>query len=137
MTTIVDSVCWSIAFRRRPDQLSQAQRAIALTVRDLIRGRQTVMLGPVRQEVLSGFRSDHRFGELRDQLRAFEDEPLFRDDYELAADFANRCRRAGVSPGVIDVLVCAVATRLDAAVLTADQDFVRYADVLGVRLASP
>jgi hypothetical protein len=48
------------------------------------------MLGPVRQELLSGVRVDQQFGTLRDHLRAFPDVPLQVEDYEDAASFFNK-----------------------------------------------
>jgi hypothetical protein len=60
------------------------------------------MIGPVRQEILSGIRDLAQFNLLRDALRAFPDLPLNADDYEQAAAFFNRCRSLGVQGTHID-----------------------------------
>ena len=55
------------------------------------------MLGPIRQELLSGIREEAQFRRLRDYLRAFRDHSLEAADYEEAAHMSNRCR-ARASP---------------------------------------
>jgi len=92
------------------------------------------MIGPVRQEVLSGMRSEQQFERLRDRLRAFPDLRLNTEDYEHAASFFTRCRRGGVQGSNTDFLICAVAVQRDVSVFTTDRDFEAFRDMLGVRL---
>jgi predicted nucleic acid-binding protein len=73
------------------------------------------------------------FDRLREALRQFSEETLSTEDYERAAEMANMCMARGVQGSPTDFVVCAVAERLGAEVLTADQDFARYSDVLPVR----
>ena len=91
-------------------------------------------MGAIRQELLSGIRSDDQFKKLRTRLRAFDDIALECDDYEEAARCYNRCRTAGVQGGSVDFLICAVAVRRKLAVFTTDADFGQYAAVVAMKL---
>jgi hypothetical protein len=95
------------------------------------------MIGPVRQEVLSGIRSRSQYERLRQDLRAFEDPRLGVEDYEEAALASNHCRAAGVRGSAVDWLICAVALRRNWPVFTIDKDFARYARHLPLRLHQP
>ena len=92
------------------------------------------MLGPIRQEILSGIKSDDAYQKVREQLRHFPDHVLEREDFEEAAHCFNRCRRKGVQGSNTDFLICAVSLRNDLAVFTTDADFDRYARVLSIKL---
>ena len=92
------------------------------------------MIGPVRQEILSGIPDETQFRKLKAKLRAFEDLELTSDDYELAAEFTNACRKKGVQGSHIDFLICAVAVRNKLPIFTLDKDFERYAQPLGISL---
>lgn len=93
-----------------------------------------MLIGPVRQERLSGFANTARFELLRATLCAFVDLPLVIEGFEQAADLHNRCREHGVQGSPTDFSICAVALRYDAAVFTTDRDFRQYAKHTGVRL---
>lgn len=103
----------------------------------MIREGRTTLIGPIRQEILSGIQDKRVFNRLRKTLRAFEDELLLIVDYEEAARAYNICRSAGVAATPIDLLICAVADRLNLAVFTTDADFQRYAQLLAIRLHEP
>jgi hypothetical protein len=92
------------------------------------------MIGAVRQELLSGIRTEPQFKKLRDHLRAFDDLPLGTVDYEHAADGFNRCRAKGVQASNTDFLMCAAARSRKMSLFTTDEDFDRLAKVLGVKL---
>lgn len=134
MTTLVDTSAWSLALRRTPDRLSSTQQIVVKEIEDLIARGQARMIGPIRQELLSGIRNEEEFERLRSLLGMFSDEPLLTDDYEEAAFISNRCRRVGIAESHIDSLICAAALRRDWAVLTTDHDFERYAIVVPLRL---
>ncbi len=134
MKVLVDTTVWSVGLRRRPDQLAPDQARLRELLADLISDERVVMIGAVRQELLSGLRDPADFQRLRDQLRDFDDEPLATADFEAAADACNACRRAGITGSAIDLLICAVAIRRGIPVLTTDGDFTRYATVLPLRL---
>jgi predicted nucleic acid-binding protein len=137
MKVLVDTCVWSLALRRSSKDLNEQQRGLRDALAALIADDRVMMIGPIRQELLSGLRDAASFDRLRDRLRDFDDEPLTTEDYEAAAQDHNACRRAGVSGSAIDLLICAAARRRNAAVFTTDRDFARYASVLSVRLHRP
>ena len=137
MSVLVDTPIWSFALRRRPGQLSLSESRLVAEWEKLIRDRQVALVGPIRQEVLSGIRDKKVFERLRSQLRAFPNEPLGAEDYEQAAACGNRCRGKGVAGSAVDFLLCAVALRRDLAIFTTDGDFTLYARHLPIRLHRP
>lgn len=131
---LVDTSVWSLALRRRPSRLGRTEQRIVAKLRDLIEQDEAVLVGPVRQELLSGLRDESEFRRLAEVLHHFPYIPVLDGDYDAAASCFNTCRRAGVSAGAIDMLLCAVALRAEATLMTCDADFVRYAAVLGLTL---
>ncbi len=129
MKVLVDTSVWSLALRRR----APAHPAVD-ELRRLIGQGRAAMVGPVRQELLSGIRDAAIFERLRDHLRAFHDEPITSADYERAADWFNLCRAKGVQGSNTDFLLCAVAERNDFPILTADTDFQTFNRVVPLRL---
>ncbi len=69
------------------------------------------IIGPIRQEILSGLREGSQFETLEETLAAFPDLPFEKDDYVLAAKFFNACRTKRAKGNGTDFLVCAVAVR--------------------------
>jgi predicted nucleic acid-binding protein len=113
-------------------QLSATEVALTGALAELIRESRAKLIGPIRQEVLSGIRETAQCNRLRDYLRAFADEPLEMEDFEEAALCHNRCRARGVAGSPIDFLICAVALRRNWQVFTTDPDFDSYASVLAL-----
>ncbi len=111
MTVLVDRSVWSIALRKRSRSLRAEEELVRDELAELIQEGRAHMIGPVRQEVLSGIRSRSQYERLRQDLRAFEDPRLGVEDYEEAALASNHCRAAGVSGSAVDLLICAVALR--------------------------
>jgi len=133
MNVLVDTSVWSAAFRRAAPHGSPEE----LELRELIAEGRVVMIGPVRQELLSGIRNAAQFDKLRVRLRAFPDLKLERADYEEAASCFNRRRSRGVQGSNTDFLICAVASRRSLAILTTDQYFVRFARLLQIVIHPP
>jgi predicted nucleic acid-binding protein len=133
MNVIIDTSVWSLALRRQRSSANAQTRELAELVRE---GRAT-MLGPVRQELLSGVRGEDQFETLRGHLRAFPDVLLDAEDYEEAASFFNRCRGKGIRGSNTDFLICATAVRRGFAILTTDTDFTHFARVLPIELHAP
>lgn len=133
MNVIVDTSVWSLALRRGTPRETPPERELA----ELVREGRVLIAGPIRQEILSGVRASDQFRALRDRLRAFPDITLDAYDYEEAAACFNRCRSKGVQGSNTDFLLCAVALRLDAAILTTDKDFDHYARILRIKLHAP
>jgi len=130
VNVLVDTSVWSLVLRRRSPENGALERELA----ELIREGRVVMVGAIRQELLSGVRGEIPWRKLRDRLRAFSDALLDASDYEEAALCFNRCRAKGVQGGSVDFLLCAVCLRRKLAVFTTDQDFSHYSKVLGVKL---
>jgi predicted nucleic acid-binding protein len=129
MKVLVDTAVWSLALRRR----APAHPAVD-ELRRLVAYGRAALVGPVRQELLSGIRDRMVFERLRDHLRALPDEPLGPGDYERAAECFNLCRARGIQGSNTDFLLCAVAERHKLPILTTDRDFVAFARVLPFRL---
>ena len=131
MRVLVDTAAWSLALRRknRPEN-DPTGNELAVLVAD---GR-VAMIGPIRQELLSGIKERAQFERLRDHLRAFPDVEITSDDYDEAASFVNRCRDKGIQGSNTDFLICAVAVRNQFAIFTPDEDFTHFAKVLPIAL---
>jgi hypothetical protein len=134
MRVLVDTSVWSLALRRSRESLGPSDARAVDKLAELVREGLVVMIGPIRQELLSGVPDEGRFGELRDKLRAFEDLATASDDHELAAAFFNACRKKGVQGSHTDFLICAVAARNKLLVFTLDRDFERFAKSLNIAL---
>jgi predicted nucleic acid-binding protein len=96
-----------------------------------------VIIGPIRQELLSGIKEHRQFARLRDRLRAFPDLGLGQSDYEEAASCLNACRAKGVQGSNTDFLICSVAVRHDLSIFTTDRDFTEYQKHLPITLHEP
>jgi len=128
MMVLIDTPIWSQGFRRtrRP----RPPESVELT--ELIRDGRAAIIGPIRQELLSGVKSHRQFELLRDQLRAFPDVELMVEDFELAAQFFNRCRAHGIQGSNTDFLICAVAIRWDYSIFTTDKEFAAFARLIPI-----
>lgn len=133
MKVLVDTCVWSLALRRQ----SPGDDAHVRELRELIDELRVQLVGPVRQELLSGIRVPRQFVTLRTRLRAFPDLLLDTADYELAAEYGNLCRSKGVQGSSVDFLLCAVAVRHRLSILTVDKDFAGYLRYLPIRLHEP
>ena len=116
---------------------SEEDRSLIAELNELIDGVRVAMIGPIRQELLSGISSQAQFDALKEKLLAFEDLPLSRTDYERAADFYNTCRKSGVQGSQIDFLICAVSAGMAIPIFTSDKDFLIYAKHLPISLHRP
>ncbi len=130
MNVIVDTCVWSYALRRQP----AANAAVVDELQVLIMAFRVQMLGVIRQEILSGIRSDAQFAQLKTLLRSFPDRPVLTEDYERAAEYFNLCRSKGIQGSNTDFLICAVAVRTQHLIYTTDRDFEYYARYLPIRL---
>jgi len=131
MKLLADTCAWSLMLRRgNPAALIAGDRLMLTTLKDAIQDVRVAMLGPIRQEVLSGLKEPAQFERLRTALAAFPDEPITTAHYEEAARFFNICRSRGVECGAIDILLCAVATRERWSLLTNDGGIKRSMEAL-------
>ncbi|RQD80717.1 MAG: PIN domain-containing protein [Methanocalculus sp. MSAO_Arc2] len=136
MRVLVDTSIWSLALRRRGG-LSEEEEFLVSELVDLINDVRVVMIGPIRQELLSGISSGSQFDALKEHLQSFEDLSLSSEYYEKAADFFNICQRSGVQGSHIDFLICAVAAEANLQIYTSDHDFFLFAKHLPIRLYEP
>ena len=127
---LVDTSIWSLALRRANAELSYEVQEL----QQLISDSRVVLIGPIRQELLSGIRYQNHYDRLRNRLRPFPDKPLATSDYELAAEFFNTCRANGVQGSNTDFLICAVASKHNYSIFTNDQDFFLFQAYLPISL---
>lgn len=130
MRVLPDTPIWSAALRRKAGAASGYRAEMV----KLLNHGVVEIIGPIRQELLSGIREQSQFERVREHLRKFPDLRIATDDYEEAASFYNRCRSKGIQGSGTDFLICAVATRNDLVIFTEDHDFVSYSRVLPIRL---
>lgn len=133
MRVLIDTSVWSLALRRN----QPADSIVVTELIELIREVRGQMIGPVRQELLSGIKNQVQFQKLRNHLRAFPDLEVTTRDYESAADFFNLCRGKGVQGSNTDFLICAVAVRYNIPIFTTDEDFTLFKTHLPITLHLP
>jgi predicted nucleic acid-binding protein len=129
MKVLVDTCIWSVALRRKNPDLELSEK-----LKDLINDGRVSIIGPIRQEILSGISSDRQFRQLKRSLSFFEDIPLRTEHFEMAAEFSNTCRSKGIQGSTIDFLICAVAYLENLEIFTTDSDFANYDEFLPITL---
>jgi|GEM_PF-2449407 len=66
MTVLVDTCVWSLVLRRKDNQQNNG---LIEQLNRLIQQRQIVMLGVIRQEILSGIQLNEQFERIRSKLK--------------------------------------------------------------------
>lgn len=132
MKTIVDTCVWSLALRRKSKAhvSSVEDKRMLARLSEAIQDRRAAIVGPIRQEVLSGIRDKSQFSKTQELLDPFRDEEIAAGDYIEAARLFNLCRDKGVECGPVDILICAVAVRMRYDVLTSDKGLKRCLQIL-------
>jgi predicted nucleic acid-binding protein len=133
MKVIVDTCIWSLALRRKPSKPNH----IVSELEELISEVRVQLIGPIRQELLSGIKSQKQFLNLKDHLSAFPDLPLESEDFELAAEFYNRSRAKGIQGSNTDFLICSLSHKHKMPIFSTDKDFKQYRSVLPISLHTP
>lgn len=131
MNVLVDTCIWSLALRRK--SVSHNDKIIEL-FRELIDEVRVQIIGPIRQEILSGIPDIENFNKLRQHLAAFDDLTLNANDFETAAELFNRCRKKGIQGSNTDFLICSVAINNNLSIFTTDKDFSLFAKILPIKL---
>ena len=129
---LVDTSVWSVAFRR--NKPNEKEKEIVETLIHLIRDYRIAMIGPIRQELLSGISTQTVFENLKKQMSVFTDYLVLTEDYEQAAEYANTCRKNGIQGSHADFLICSVAVRNKWKIFTEDKDFLNYQKYLPIQL---
>ncbi len=130
MKVIIDTSIWSLALRREKSQ----DISILSKLESLINDFRVQLIGPIRQELLSGIKSEIQFKKLKTYLRSFPDYQIQSDDFELAAQFFNQCRSKGVQGSNTDFLICAIAINNNWQIFTSDQDFLHFQKIVPIQL---
>ncbi len=133
MKIIVDTCIWSLALRRNTVE----NNLYIEELKNLIEEIRVQLIGPIRQELLSGIKSKKQFDTLKLHLEAFADIELEAKDYELAAEYFNAARKKGIQGSNTDFLICAISSRRKMPILTTDNDFTNFQSVFPVSLHSP
>ncbi|MBN2364531.1 MAG: PIN domain nuclease [Calditrichaeota bacterium] len=132
MKVLVDTCIWSLALRRR----NKKSNSIVEKLDNLIDDVRVQLIGPIRQEILSGISSQQQFDKLKKYMRVFPDLVIGTDDYELAAEFYNICRKSGIQGSSTDFLICAISSNHKLPIFTVDDDFIHFKTKLPIELYS-
>ena len=130
MKILVDTSVWSLALRRSKD----LENKYVDELEELIKEVRAQLIGPVRQELLNGIKSEKQYRVLKKHLRAFKDLAIEKDDYELAAEYFNTARKNGIQGSNTDFLLCAISTRHRMPIFTTDKDFINFQSVIPIEL---
>ncbi len=133
MKIIIDTCVWSLALRRNERQRSKHVEELT----ELIKEVRAQLIGPVRQELLSGIKSDKQFILLKSHLEAFDDLILERGDFELAAEYFNTARNKGIKGSNTDFLICSISARRNMPILTTDKDLDHFQAFFPIRIHRP
>ncbi len=129
MKILVDTCVWSQVLRhKKPNQ------AFENKLKDLVKDGRIVLIGPIRQELLSGISNESQFELLKEHLSCFEDISLTCEHFIKAAEFSNICRKKGIQGSTTDFLICAVAYLENIIIFTTDSDFKNYKNYLPIKL---
>jgi len=122
MKILVDTSIWSLALRKN----SKIDSKEVMELLELIKEFRVIMMGSIRQELLSGISDKKNYSKLKEKLRAFEDIPMKTEHYEYAAQLFNICRSHGIQGSHTDYLICAVSVLNNYSIFTTDKDFEQY-----------
>ena len=129
---LVDTCIWSLALRGKFPR----DTTIANQLTELIHIEKVKIIGPIRQEILSGYSDFKQYTTLKNKLKYFPNISIIDNDYIIAAEFSNLCRQNGIQGSHIDFIICAVAHRLNMDIFTTDKDFIFYSKLLPITLYS-
>ena len=134
MKVLVDTCIWSLALRRQ----NQFQQTIEIIeFQELIEEVRVQIIGPIRQEILSGVKKKLQFNKLKTILAAFPDMELISADFELAAEYFNLLRSKGIQGSNTDFLICSVSTRHNIPIFTTDKDFTLFKKYIPINIHTP
>lgn len=133
MKIIADTCVWSMALRRE----ATINTPIVNTLKNLIMESRIQLIGPIRQELLSGIKSKKQFELLKGYLDAFDDLVIVKEDYELAAEYFNMARRKGIQGSTTDFLICAISVKQKMPIFTLDNDFSHFQSIIPIQLFHP
>ena len=129
---VVDTTIWSKAYRRK--RIAGEDQDIVKELRNILDMEEEILIGPVRQELLSGISNRDVFNDLRAKLNGFNNYEVQLADHDLAAEYFNICMSNGIQGSQTDYLICAVAYRYNSEIFTQDNDFENYKNYLPIAL---
>lgn len=130
MKVIVDTSVWSIALGRK----AVVDKPVLTDLESLVSDFRVQLIGPIRQEILSGVKSEAQFNKLKSFLRSFPDYIIQTEEHELAAQYFNQCRSKGIQGSNTDFLICSVAVNNSWQIFTTDQDFQNFEKIIPIQL---
>jgi predicted nucleic acid-binding protein len=130
MKVLVDTSIWSLALRRN----SNIENKEVKELLELINEFRVIIIGPIRQELLSGISDSNIYEKLKEKLNSFEDINVSTEHYELAAELFNTCRKKGIQGSHIDFLLCSVSILNKYSIYTTDKDFENYKKHININL---
>ena len=133
MKILIDTSVWSLALRREKSE----DNPYILELENLIKEVRVQLIGPIRQELLSGIKSDQQYETLRKQLQSFPDYSIKTADFEKAAEYFNLCRNKGVQGSNTDFLICAISFNNNWPIFTTDNDFSYFRKIIPIVLYKP
>lgn len=132
MKVLIDTSVLSLAFRKQSDK--EVDLRIIKEIIELIREFRAVIIGPIRQEILSGLADEKKFEVIKEKLEILEDSKITTEMYEEAARMSNVCRKQGIQGSSIDFLICAFSSMNNISIFTLDKDFDHYAKIIPIKL---
>jgi predicted nucleic acid-binding protein len=129
MKVLVDTCVWSYVLRHKKPDLEVERK-----LKEIIEDGRVAIIGPVRQEILSGISKENQFATLKEHLVPFEDILLVSDHFIKAAEFSNSCMKKGIQGSATDFLICSVAFLENLEIFTMDSDFRSYKKHLPIKL---
>lgn len=121
MRVLADTCIWSEALRKKSGRTEVIER-----LKSLIEDDRIVLVGAIRQEILSGIREEAVFKRIEKRLDAFPDLALTKFESVMAARIANRCRSNGIQGSSVDFLLVAAAINHGCSIFTTDLDFEQF-----------
>ncbi len=133
MKILVDTSIWSLALRREKSE----DNPYVLELENLIKEVRVQLIGPIRQELLSGIKSNQQYETLRKRLHAFPDYSIKTADFEKAAEYYNLCKGKGTQGSNTDFLICAISFNNNWPIFTTDNDFSYFRKIIPIVLYKP
>lgn len=131
MNVLVDTSVWSVALRRKKENQINP---VILKLTEMIEQSRVNMIGPIRQEILSGISQRSEFLRLKEIMSGFKDLLINTEMYERAAEMSNICRKEGIQGSSVDFLICSVSERYHLSIFTLDKDFELYSTCIPIKL---
>jgi len=127
MARLIDASLWVDLMRAR------SPRDLKLFIAPYIFDAEACLAEPVIFEVLR-YATEHEARQIEEQFETIPVLPTPASIWADAAELGQACRRAGLTPGSLDLLIAAVALHHDAELTTFDGDFEGIAAVSELRV---